>query len=130
MADTLADGVQTLLRTIAGHSGDGSGPGFAASTSRKMANGSGRHGGRYRRYCDDLLVMLPTPEILHQGHRGRSQEDGLHDHRRVHSCRIFELKGVKSGNVVSFSFLAPASNVSGVVLPNDLDHYRANKGKL
>jgi hypothetical protein len=95
-----------------------------------MADKSRRHGGRYRRYCDDLLVMLPTPEILHQGHRGHSQEDGLHDHRRVHSCRIFELKRVKSGKVAGFSLLARASNLPGVVLPNNLTDYRERNGKL
>ena len=44
--------------------------------------------------------------------------------------KIFELKEVESGKVAGFSLLTQASNLPGVVLPNDLVYYRERKGKL
>ena len=44
--------------------------------------------------------------------------------------KIFELKEVESNNIAGFCILSPASNLPGVVLPNDLAYYRERKGKL
>jgi hypothetical protein len=44
--------------------------------------------------------------------------------------KIFELKDAESEDIAGFCFMAPASNLSGVILPHTFTYYKKRKGIL